>query len=254
MKDIIKKIFIALMITFILSGISFSSNEKILTEKRVREIVIDVIKKNPQIIYEVLSKYIQEQREKEQLKEALNHRVSGIPIYPYNPTIGPKNAPITIIEFTDFQCPFCKRASNTIDKLMKIYSGKIRLVFRNLPLSSIHKESFAAARAAMAAHRQGMFWPYHDMLFDNATNLNKQLYIKLAKILRLDIEKFKSDMNSQQIKKEIQEDISVAKKFGINATPVFIINGVMIKGSKPLPFFKKIVEILLREAQNKNKP
>ena len=250
MKVIIKKIFIALMITFILSGISFSSNEKILTEKRVREIVIDVIKKNPQIIYEVLSKYIQEQGEKEQLKEALNHRVSGIPIYPYNPTIGPKNAPITIIEFTDFQCPFCKRASNTIDKLMKIYSGKIRLVFRNLPLSSIHKESFAAARAAMAAHRQGMFWPYHDMLFDNSPNLNKELYIKIAHSLGLDMKRFQLDMKSKEIYEQIKTDIKTAKRFGIDATPTFVINGVLVKGAKPIRYFKIIIDKLLKETHN----
>ena len=253
MQKIIKTFILSILLIFVLISGSFADNEKVLTEKQIREIVIDVIKNNPKIIYEVLTKYIQQRREKQQLAEAFNHRISGIPIYSYNPTIGPKNAPITIIEFTDFQCPFCRRASDTMDKLMKIYPGKIRLVFRNLPLSSIHKESFSAAKAAMAAHKQGMFWPYHDMLFDNAPKLNKQLYIKLAKILKLDIDKFKADMDSQQIRKEVQEDINIAKKFGINATPIFIINGVMIRGAKPLDFFRKVIDTLLKEAQNKSK-
>ncbi len=252
MKQKIIKIFaLSVLLIFTPLRSSFADNEKILTEKQVREIVIDVIKNNPKIIYDVLFKYIQQQREKQQLAEAFKHRISGIPIYPYNPAVGPKDAPITIIEFTDFQCPFCKKASDTMEKLMEIYPGKIRLIFRNRPLSSIHKEAFSAAKAAMAAHKQGMFWPYHDMLFDNASKLSNQLYIKLAKILKLDIEKFKADMNSPQIEREVQEDIKVAKKFGINATPVFIINGVMVKGAKPLSFFKKVINILLREAQNK---
>lgn len=244
-----------ILATFLISILtingSFADNEKVLTEKQVREIVIEVIKNNPKIIYEVLTKYIQQQREKQQLAEAFNHRILGIPIYPYNPVIGPKNAPITIIEFTDFQCPFCRRASDTIDQLLKVYPGKIRLVFKNLPLSSIHKESLAAAKAAMAAHKQGMFWPYHDMLFDNASDLNSKLYLRLAKLLKLDIEKFKKDMNSKEVANEVQTDIETAKKFGINATPVFVINGVLIKGAKPLYFFKKVVDTLLMEESKK---
>ncbi len=222
-----------------------------LTEEQVREIVIDVIKKNPKLIYDVLSDYIRKKRENEQLANALRHRISGIPINPYNPTIGPKDAPITIIEFTDFQCPFCRRASDTIDQLLKVYPGKIRLVFKNLPLSSIHKESLAAAKAAMAAHKQGMFWPYHDMLFDNASDLNSKLYLRLAKLLKLDIEKFKKDMNSEEVANEVQTDIETARKFGINATPVFVINGVLIKGAKPLYFFKRVVDTLLMEERSK---
>ncbi len=220
-----------------------------ITKDQVREIVIDVIKKNPKLLYEVISKYIREQQEKKQIANAFRNRILGIPISSYNPIIGPKDAPITIIEFTDFQCPFCKRASQTMDELMDLYPDKIRLVFRNLPLSSIHKESMNAAKAAMAANRQGMFWPYHDMLFDSSPNLNRRLYIKIAQDLELDINRFKKDMKSDDINKQLQNDIKTAKKFGINVTPVFVINGVLVKGARPIEFFKKIIEKLLTETK-----
>ncbi len=219
-----------------------------LTEERVKEIVIDVIKKNPKLLYEVISTYVREQQEKNELVVAFKHRISGIPINSYNPSIGPNNAPITIIEFTDFQCPFCKRASQTIDELLHLYPNKIRLVFKNLPLPTIHKHSLSAAKAAMAANKQGMFWPYYDMLFDNSPKLNKKLYINLARSLGLDIKRFKSDMKSDVIDKQIKSDIELAKKFGINATPTFVINGVLIKGARSIGFFKKVVDRLLKES------
>ncbi len=234
----------------ILTTLYFSTNlfAAPLTEKRIREIVREEIRKNPKLIYDVLTEYIKEKREKEELSYAFRHRIN-VPIEPYNPSLGPKDAPITIIEFTDFECPFCKRATDTMDELMKIYDGKIRLVFKNLPLSSIHKNALSAAKAAMAAHKQGMFWPYHDMLFDSSPNLNKGLYIRIAKRLKLDIERFKKDMNSKEIEKEIKEDMRIAKRFGINATPSFLINGVLIKGAKPLSYFRKVINRLLSEGR-----
>lgn len=230
-----------------------SNGSDTITEEQIREIVIDVIKKNPKLIYDVLNNYVRKEREKNEIASAFKHRISGIPINKYNPSKGPQDAPIIIIEFTDFQCPFCKRASRTIDELMGQYPGKIRLVFKNLPLTSIHKEALNAAKAAMAANKQGMFWPYHDMLFDNPTSLGESLYIRTARTLGLDMEKFKKDMKSKQIDKEVQADIKTAKKFGINVTPVFVINGVIVKGAKPLPFFKKIVDTLLKTEQEQIK-
>jgi len=242
-----------IFIFYLLVCISFNvyAAEK-LTEQKIRQIVIDVIKENPKLIYDVLTAYIKKQREENEIEAAFKRRISGIPISSYNPSKGPKDAPITIIEFTDFQCPFCKKGSLTMEELMKLYPNKIRLIFKNLPLSSIHKEAMSAAKAAMAANKQGMFWPYHDILFENSSNLNKDLYIQIARILKLDIKKFKSDMNSSEIDKQVQYDIKIAKKFGIKETPVFIINGVVIKGAKSLEYFKKVINRLLEEKKKLN--
>jgi len=220
-----------------------------LTEEDVKRIVIQVIKENPKLLYDVLNSYLKELREKKELSLSLKRRIS-VPILKHNPTKGPKDAPITIIEFTDFQCIFCKKGKMTMDELMMIYPNKIRLVYKNLPLSKIHKEALSAAKAAMAANKQGMFWPYYDMLFDSSPNLGNDVYLKIAKMLNLDISRFKSDMNSEEIKKQIQMDIEEARRFGINATPTFVINGVVIRGAKSLSFFKKVIDRLLKEKEN----
>jgi len=236
---------LTIIITTILliSGDLSGADQDILDEKKIQEIVIKTIKENPALIYEVLSRYLKERKEKRDLQLAFKNRIRDIPIYEFNPKWGPSDAPLTIVEFSDFRCRYCKKANLTIKKIIESYPGKIRLIFKNNPFLS--KLSFKAAMAAMAANEQGKFWEYKDLLFRYSNKLNEKLFIKIARDLNLDMERFEIDRHSERIKTEIEQDMKDAKRLKLNTVPVFIIDGVVIKGAKPLNFFKKVIDRLL---------
>jgi len=159
------------------------------------------------------------------------------------PSFGPKDAPIVIVEFSDFQCPFCKRFNDdTYKQLMAVYPGKIRFVFRHLPLTSIHPEAFPAAEAAMCANEQNSFWEYHDKLFENQDKLGRDLYTQIANDLNIDVTKFESCLNSGKYKDLIQQDSDFAVKLGVQSTPTFFVNGLALVGAQPLETFKQVID------------
>jgi len=164
----------------------------------------------------------------------------------HSPVLGPKDAPVTVVEFSDFQCPFCKRGHDTMDELVKKYQGKIKLVFKHQPLS-FHKQAFPAAVASMAAHRQGKFWAYHDKLFENYKSLNPDLFIKIAQELKLDINKFKKDLDNEQIKGMVRADQKEASRVGADGTPTFFVNGNVIEGAVPINVFSAAVDKELKK-------
>lgn len=158
-----------------------------------------------------------------------------------SPVKGKDSAKITVIEFSDFQCPFCKRGKDTMDDLAKAYPDDVKIVFKNLPLP-FHPQAKPAAVAALAAGEQGKFWEYHDLLFDNQDALGEELYEKLANQLELDVEKFKKDMASEKFQKQVADDMAIATELGVRGTPGFFVNGVQVRGARPLPYFKDLVE------------
>lgn len=158
-----------------------------------------------------------------------------------SPSKGPKDAPITIVEFSDFECPFCARGANTVEDVLKAYPDKVRVVFKNLPLP-FHKRAEPAAKAALAAGKQGKFWEMHDKLFKNQRGLTDTYINKCAEELKLDLEKFKADMKSDEIDKQIKDDKAQASKIGISGTPGFSVNGVLVKGAYPVDHFKMIID------------
>ena len=160
------------------------------------------------------------------------------------PSIGPANAKVTIVEYSDFQCPFCNRGATTVKQLLKEYKGKIRVVFKHFPLS-FHKDAHLAAQASMAAHEQGKFWPYHDKLFANIRNLKKNDLIRYARDLKLDIGKFKAALDSGKYKKYVDKDLASASSAGANGTPTFIINGNKVVGAQPISAFKRVIDAVL---------
>ena len=163
-----------------------------------------------------------------------------------SPAKGPENAKITIIEFSDFECPFCKRGKSTIDEVLKNYPNDVRLVFKNLPLP-MHEQAKPAAQASLAAFKQGKFWEFHDALFANQESLGKDFYEKTAKDLNLDIEKFKKDSASEEINKTIEADSALGAKNQIQGTPGFFINGIAVKGAYPFEYFKNIIDRILKD-------
>jgi protein-disulfide isomerase len=157
------------------------------------------------------------------------------------PSRGPENAKVTIVEFSDFQCPFCSRAHDTVEQVMQTYAGKVRLVFRQFPLE-FHKNAPKAAEAALCANEQGKFWEYHDVLFKNQQKLEVPDLKEHAGTLGLDGAKFGQCLDSGKFTAGVKEDQAAGQKVGVNGTPAFFINGVFLSGAQPFEEFKKVID------------
>jgi len=159
------------------------------------------------------------------------------------PSMGPADAPIVIVEFSDFQCPFCQRFyDQTFKQLMAAYPGKIRFVYRHLPLTSIHPEAFPAAEASMCANEQNAFWPFHDKIFENQDKLGSDLYLQIASDLKLNTSAFEDCVNTNKYKDQVQVDSDFALGLGVQSTPTFFINGLALVGAQPLTAFTQIID------------
>lgn len=163
-----------------------------------------------------------------------------------SPFRGPEDAEIVVFEFSDFQCPFCARGADTVKQLEKEYPGKVKLVFKNLPLG-FHPQAKPAAKAALAANDQGKFFEMKTALFKNQQKLGEKLYPKLAEEIGLDVDKFKADYASGKYDELIDADTKLARELGISGTPGFVVNGVLVKGARPLPYFKEIISKTLKK-------
>ncbi len=168
--------------------------------------------------------------------------ISGLPVK------GPETAPVTIVVFDDYQCPYCARLNPTLDQVMKKHSKDVKLVIKHFPLR-MHKFAKKAARAALAANEQGKFWEYHDMVFENHKGLNDDKFLEFSKALNLNEEKFKSDMDSKKIRDRIEKDMADGKKAGVRGTPTVFINGKRLK-VRSLQGFEKMIK---KELEKKNR-
>ena len=158
------------------------------------------------------------------------------------PSLGPANAPITIVEFSDFQCPYCRQwQQQTYQPLLAAYPGKIRIVYRDFPLTSIHPNAFPAAEAAQCANEQNAFWPYHDKLF-SSENLGDAVYKQYAQDLGLDMTKFNDCVTTHKYQQYVQANSDFAQNLGVNSTPTFFVNGLAIIGAQPIDAFKQIID------------
>jgi protein-disulfide isomerase len=168
-----------------------------------------------------------------------------IPIPAMAPSLGPADAKVTIVEFTDYQCPFCHRAQQTVERLLDRYQGRIRLVYRDLPLD-MHTRAFAAARATRCANEQNRFWDLHRNLLENPGSFSDDDFKERAKELGLDGEQFAACLDSPRHDPAIQASLDEAVRIGIRATPTFLINGRMISGARPFDDFADVIEEELR--------
>jgi protein-disulfide isomerase len=154
---------------------------------------------------------------------------------------GPANAPIEIIEFSDFQCPYCQRANPTVDQVLKTYGDRIRFVYRHFPLGN-HPNARPAAEASQCAAEQGKFWPYHDKLFANTSRLANTDLKQHAAELGLDTTKFNACFDSQKYRAQVEADMRDGEEAGVNGTPAFFINGRMLSGAQPFDAFKRVID------------
>ena len=157
--------------------------------------------------------------------------------------LGDPKAPITVVEFSDFQCPFCKRGGDTMKDLVEAYPKHVRVAFKHLPLP-FHKQAKPASIAALAAGKQGKFWEMHDALFESQSRIaeGEAFFNEAAEKLKLDMAKFKKDMKDPKLAEIVDADMALGAKLGVRGTPGFFVNGVQVRGARPLPYFKTLVE------------
>jgi protein-disulfide isomerase len=165
-------------------------------------------------------------------------------VYPVNtagsPIRGVASAPVTIAEFSDFQCPFCSRVGPTLERVMQVYGDKVRIVWKNNPLA-MHKDAPLAHLAAAAAAEQGKFWQYHDKLFANQQRLKRNDLIQYASDLGLDTARFTQVMDSDTYKGKISADANEAASLGVTGTPAFFVNGRFLSGAQPFEKFAALI-------------
>jgi protein-disulfide isomerase len=184
-------------------------------------------------------------------------KVSFVPVRDNDPIKGAKeDYLVTMVEFSDFHCPYCSKVNPTIDQILEKYGDKVRVVFKQSPLP-MHSKAPMAHKAALAAHMQGKFWEMHDMLFENARAARsgnmEQLAIQYAKQLGLNVEKFKQDLKSDKVAQWLREDKQLAGKVGARGTPNFFVNGVQVTGARPFSSFKSVIEKQIDRAQKLKK-
>ncbi len=158
-----------------------------------------------------------------------------------SPSRGPAAAPVEIVEFSDFQCPYCLRAHPTVDQVLSAYGDRVRFVYRHYPLPG-HPNARPAAEAAECAAEQGKFWPYHDKLFATQSKLSDADLKQDAVDLGMDGGKFNACVDSHKYAAKVETDLRAGQEAGVDGTPAFFINGRLISGAQPYDVFKKVID------------
>jgi protein-disulfide isomerase len=202
--------------------------------------VLEVIQDNPEVLYKVFKNYNQKRVEKQQ-----EERVSTLKklkklkyAITKSPVLGSVNSKFVLIEFSDFQCPYCTESHKTLNKFILKHHDEVALVYKHYPISQIHSEAMPAAIAAWAAHQQNRFWQYHDFLFAHQEQLGEKFYLQVAKDLGLNLAQFERDRKSQAAIIAIQKDMQLAEKLGISGTPFFIMNEETFSGAVQKSFLE----------------
>jgi protein-disulfide isomerase len=167
------------------------------------------------------------------------------------PAKGPAQAPVTIVEFSDFHCPFCKRVLPTLDSITQKYGNRIRLVFRDYPIEQLHPGASRAHVAARCANEQGKFWPFHDLLFARAPRTSDDDMKGMAKQVGMDAAAFDACLASGKYDAAVRRDMDEGQRAGVTGTPAFFINGRLVSGAQPLEAFTQLIDDELARASAK---
>ncbi len=160
-----------------------------------------------------------------------------------DPLLGAADAPITLIEFSDFECPYCRQWHEQVfSRLKQEYPTQVRFVYRDFPLIGVHANAKSAALAANCANEQGAFWDYHDRLFQAAAGLGAEAYLQYARELNLNVNQFQNCLETAKYEQEVQGDYNYAANLGIRSTPTFFINGIPLVGAQPYEVFKQVID------------
>jgi protein-disulfide isomerase len=167
------------------------------------------------------------------------------------PTLGNQDASVTLVEFSDFQCPYCKAVAPTLKQVAQKFGDKVHIVYRQYPITSIHPFAFKAAEASLCAHEQGKFWELHDVMFQDQTKLAVSDLKQTAARLGLDSKKFAACLDSGKQVERVQNDLKEALSIGVNGTPALFINGTYVEGGS-VPF--SVLEGLIEKELSRAKP
>jgi protein-disulfide isomerase len=159
-----------------------------------------------------------------------------------DPSLGRASAPVTLIEFSDFQCPFCQRVAPTLKKVRETYGDKVRIVWKDFPLTQIHPQAFKAGEAAHCAGDQGKYWEYHDRLFANQQQLQPEELKQHAAALGLDAAAFNACLDSSKYGERVRDGVAQGSRLGVNSTPTIYINGRMLSGAQPYETFVSVID------------
>jgi len=168
------------------------------------------------------------------------------------PMTGPADAPITLVEFSDFQCPYCTLATPQLQAVLKAYPTQVRLIFKEFPLD-IHSQAAFAAAAAVAAQKQGKFWPMHDALFASHADLRRATVLAIASAIGLDVKRFEADVDSIEVRKAVARDMEDGSNVGVMSTPTLFIDGQHYNGMIKLDVLKPILEAELKRPASAGK-
>ena len=159
-----------------------------------------------------------------------------------DPSIGSASAPVTIVEFSDFQCPFCRQAAPTLKQIREKYGDKVRVVWKDFPLTQIHPQAFKAGEAGHCAAEQGKFWEYHDRLFANQQALQPNDLKKHAADVGLDRAKFDACLDSSKYADRVREGVAQGARLGVNSTPTMYVNGRLVSGAQPYEVIASVID------------
>ena len=220
------------------------------------DIITEAIEANPEKFIDALNNAVKkaqegqgakrEEEEKKQLEESFNNPLVA-EIRSDESFRGNKDAPITLIEYSDFECPFCSRGFSTVMELMEKYKGKIRFAYKHLPLS-FHPQAMIASQyyEAIRLQSEEKAWEFHDAIYKDQRKLqNGEKFLKeIAQKLKVDMKKLATDKDSEKVTKRIEADIAEAGKFGFQGTPGFLLNGIPVKGAYPTAHFDTLIQEL----------
>lgn len=252
MKRTITLLISALAFSFLGTGCTSSSQmEKTLKDNP--EILFNAIKAHPKAFLDTVNEAVElakAQMADQAMEEDFKNRKEPV-IEEGRVIFGPKDAPITIVEYSDFQCPFCTRGYHTINQVGQKYGDKVRVVYKHLPLD-IHPQALPAAQyfEAIGMQDPAKAEKFHDLIFEKQNELNekKEKFLdEAAKQVGADLAKVKRDIKSKAVNDRINSDMEEAQKFGFSGTPGFLVNGVAVRGAYPAEHFTMIIDRLLEE-------
>jgi len=207
-----------------------------------------------------IKQYLQRQRRDQAYNDFVGSLKEGVDIAYYldpprvevesegYPAQGPADAPVTIVEFSDFECPFCSRVVPTLERVKEEYGDQVRLVFRHFPLS-MHPNAPKAAEASMCAHDQGKFWQMHDLMFEEQKQLSVADLKSKAERLELDTEQFNQCLDSGKYADEVQQDMQAGQRAGVTGTPAMFVNGRLVSGAVPFEQIAQVIDSELARAK-----
>jgi protein-disulfide isomerase len=203
--------------------------------------ILETIQKHPEVILEALKSYEKRRRQEDEARsKQVAEAIMKAPAEYIgdSPVLGNKDAKSYLFVFSDFQCPYCSKAHPLLQEFSRKHP-EVTLVYKHLPLATIHSEAIPAAAASWAAQQQGKFWPFHDILLAHQDRISASFYLQTAKQLGLNPVQFERDRNSKAALAAIQRDLDLAKRIGLSGTPSFVLNGEAFSGLMDVASFEK---------------